>query len=64
MEWKDYNTCGHKLLTYRLGYLAHHAEMDRRAAKGQKQKQCKKCGLWIYKDEQPTSPEFVNKKSL
>lgn len=62
MEWKDYNTCGHNLLNYKLGYLAHHAEMDRRIAKGQKQTKCKKCGLYLFKDERPTSPEFVNKK--
>lgn len=62
MEWKDYNACGHNLLCYSLGYLAHHSEMERRTNKGQKQVKCKKCGLYLFKDEQPTSPENVNKK--
>lgn len=35
----------------KLGYLAWFDEAEKRAKKGMKQKQCKECGYWLWKDE-------------
>jgi hypothetical protein len=56
-----YNICGHNLLSYKLGYIAHHNEMERRKKKGEKQKKCNTCGLFLYKDELPTSVNNINR---
>jgi hypothetical protein len=57
----NYNQCGHILLSYSLSYLLHSEEMERRMKKKVFQKQCPKCGLWLYKDEQATDPENIGK---
>lgn len=36
---------------HNLGMLEWYADSERRAKKGMKQKQCKECKLWFYKDE-------------
>lgn len=59
---KIYNPCGHYLLSYRLGYVVHSEEMERRLNKGIYQFQCPNCKLWIYRDEMATSISNINKK--
>ena len=40
--------------TSNLGYLASHADAEERMDRGEKQKKCPECGLWIWENE------FVN----
>ena len=58
-EQNIYNSCGHNLKAYKLGYLEHLAQIERRIKKGMKQNRCDKCGLWLFKDEIST-----NKKNI
>lgn len=56
-----YNECGHKLLSYSLGYVAHSLEVERRVKRGQKARQCPKCGLWLFTDEMKTTDvKYIN----
>ena len=41
----------HKPMNKKLGYLAHHNWMDEMVKKGEKQKQCPKCGRWLFNCE-------------
>jgi hypothetical protein len=57
-----YNACGHVLISYFFGYIAFFTECDRRIKRGQKQKQCDKCGLFLFSDERKkTDPQYINK---
>lgn len=43
----------------REGYLAWHAKSKRWERQGYKQKQCVKCELWIWPDEEKRCPDFA-----
>jgi len=42
----------------REGYLDWHAKSKRWEQQGYKQKQCAKCDLWIWPDEEKRCPDF------
>jgi hypothetical protein len=59
---KDYNSCGHKLISYFYGYIQFFEEVERRMKKGIKQTKCPKCGLYCFPDEmKSTNKKFINK---
>lgn len=41
----------HKPASKRMSYLAHHEWMERKIKQGHKQRQCPKCGRWLFKCE-------------
>lgn len=45
------NTCNHKPMNKQLGYLAWHEWAEKKVKRGEKQEQCPKCGLWLFKCE-------------
>jgi hypothetical protein len=61
MEKKIYNSCGHNLLGYKLSYIAHQEYAEKKYKRGVKQKQCDKCGLFIFPEEKKTSKENIGK---
>jgi len=56
--------CNHTHIISNMGYLAAHDDAEKRIAKGQKQKQCPICKLWLFEDEYgsgyPSDPVIVN----
>lgn len=56
-----YNICGHNLLNYELGYVAHDDKAARNIKSGKKQTQCPTCGLWLFPEEYKTSISNVNR---
>lgn len=49
---KKFKPCDkHKPKLLNMGYLAAHAEAEKRMKQGQEQKQCADCKLWFFDDE-------------
>ena len=49
--YKQSKPCNHKPMNKILGYVAHSEWMKREIKQGHHQKQCPKCGLWLFKCE-------------
>jgi hypothetical protein len=50
----NHNPCNHNLVN--LSYVAWHEWANKKTRRGDKQKQCPKCNLWLFKEERGKKP--------
>lgn len=54
------DTCHHNPMNEKLGYVAWHEWAERKTRQGHRQKQCPKCGKWLFKCEYSKQQPLIN----